>query len=223
MIDITALPAESKSAGFKNAQQGSLEFWFEFASTYSYLAAMRIEALANRQGVSVVWRPFLLGPIFQRQGWHDSPFNLYPVQGRYMWRDLERICADLNISLRRPSVFPRNSVLAARVACAGAAEPWLPEFVRQVFRANFADDLDIATTDVISLCLERAGVSVNDKIERALAPANQSLLRSQTERAVTMGVFGAPTFIVGQELFWGNDRLEQALAWCESPSLGRSA
>jgi len=116
-----------------------------------------------------------------------------------------------------------NSVLAARVACAGAAEPWLPEFVRQVFRANFADDLDIATTDVISLCLERAGVSVNDKIERALAPANQSLLRSQTERAVTMGVFGAPTFIVGQELFWGNDRLEQALAWCESPSLGRSA
>ena len=125
------------------------------------------------------------------------------------------------LSTARSYLF--NQVLAARVACAGAAEPWLPEFVRQVFRANFADDLDIATTDVISLCLERVGVSANDKIERALAPANQSLLRSQTERAAAMGVFGAPTFIVGQELFWGNDRLEQALAWCESPSLGRSA
>ena len=65
-----------------------LEFWYEFASTYSYPAAMGIEALAETAGVEVVWRPFLLGPIFGEQGWNDSPFNIYPAKGRYMWRDM---------------------------------------------------------------------------------------------------------------------------------------
>lgn len=201
----------------------TLEFWFEFASTYSYPAAMRIEALAREEDIAVVWKPFLLGPIFRRQGWTDSPFNVYPVQGRYMWRDLERICADLKIPLRRPSVFPRNSVLAARVACAFASEPWLPEFARQVFRANFADDLDISEREVIAMCLDRAGVSANDSIARALAPATKDLLRSQTEQAAAVGLFGAPTFIVGREMFWGNDRLDRAIAWCKSPGFGQSA
>ncbi|MER2527303.1 MAG: 2-hydroxychromene-2-carboxylate isomerase [Candidatus Competibacter denitrificans] len=197
----------------------ALEFWFEFASTYSYPAAARIQAMADQAGLTVVWRPFLLGPIFQRQGWHDSPFNLYPVQGRYMWRDLERICAALNIPLRRPSVFPRNSVLAARVACAFAAEPWLPDFVRQVFHANFAEDLDITKPDIIQTCLERSGISAHRIIERALAPDNKDALRLQVERAVVLGIFGAPSFLAANELFWGNDRLEQAIAWCKVPSL----
>jgi 2-hydroxychromene-2-carboxylate isomerase len=201
----------------------TLEFWFEFASTYSYPAAMRIEALAREEDIAVVWKPFLLGPIFRRQGWTDSPFNLYPVQGRYMWRDLERICADLEIPLRRPSVFPRSSVLAARVACAFAAEPWLPQFVRQVFRANFADDADIAQREAIETCLNRVGVSGAEKIEQALASANKDALRSQTERAAAIGIFGAPTFIADREMFWGNDRLERAIAWCKSPGLGHGA
>jgi 2-hydroxychromene-2-carboxylate isomerase len=71
----------------------SLDFWFEFASTYSYPAAMRISALAEASGVDVRWRPFILGPIFKAQGWATSPFNLYSAKGRNMWRDLERICA----------------------------------------------------------------------------------------------------------------------------------
>src|SRR5262245_24506012 len=71
---------------------GELEFWFEFASTYSYLAAERIEPLASKAGVRLAWRPFLLGPIFRAQGWNDSPFNVYPLKGRYMWRDMERLC-----------------------------------------------------------------------------------------------------------------------------------
>ena len=92
----------------KASGMATLEFWFEFASTYSYPAAMRIEALAREEDIAVVWKPFLLGPIFRRQGWTDSPFNVYPVQGRYMWRDLERICADLKIPLRRPSPASRR-------------------------------------------------------------------------------------------------------------------
>ena len=96
----------------------TLEFWFEFASTYSYPAAMRVEAEAHARGIEVAWRPFLLGPIFAQQGWQDSPFNLYPAKGAYMWRDLERICESLGLPMRHPSVFPRNGLHAARVAAA---------------------------------------------------------------------------------------------------------
>ncbi len=195
----------------------TIEFWFEFASTYSYPAAARIETLTRPKGITVIWKPFLLGPIFQRQGWNDSPFNLYPVQGRYMWRDLERICADLGIPLQRPSVFPRHSVLAARIACCFASEAWLPEFVRQVFHANFAADRDIADPKVLAECLDRAQAVGVDLIESALTLAHRDALRLQTERAVAIGVFGAPTFVVDQEIFWGNDRLEQAIAWCQAP------
>ena len=94
------------------------EFWYEFASSYSYPAAMRVEALAAERGVALAWRPFLLGPLFAAQGWRDSPFNLYPAKGRYMWRDLERICGALGLPLTRPDPFPQNSLLAARVALA---------------------------------------------------------------------------------------------------------
>jgi len=117
-----------------------LEFWFEFASTYSYPAAFRIERLASAAGAPVEWRPFLLGPIFQSQGWKDSPFNLYPVKGRYMWRDLERLCTRGGLPLRRPSQFPRNGLLPARVACLGSMEPWCADFTRRIYHANFADE-----------------------------------------------------------------------------------
>ena len=108
----------------------SIEFWFEFASTYSYPAAMRIEEVAAERGREVIWKPFLLGPIFRRQGWDDSPFNLYPAKGRYMWRDLQRICKRQGIAFRRPTLFPQNGLLAARVACFFAREPWAPVFIR---------------------------------------------------------------------------------------------
>ena len=94
----------------------SLVFWYEFASTYSYPAAFRVERAAASAGIAVVWKPFLLGPILARQGFTDSPFNLYPAKGRYMWRDLERLCADLGLAFRRPDPFPQSSLLAARVA-----------------------------------------------------------------------------------------------------------
>lgn len=191
-----------------------LEFWFEFASTYSYPAAARIEAAAAAAGVPIAWRPFLLGPIFRAQGWSDSPFNLYPAKGRYMWRDLARVCAALELPLRQPSVFPRNGLLAARVACRFAAEPWCPAFVRGVYRANFAEDRDIADPTVLASCLTAIGQPAAERI--AAANAEKERLRAQTDRAIALGVFGAPSFTVGEELFWGNDRLEAALAcWNE--------
>ena len=96
-----------------------LDFWFDFASTYSYLAASRIGPLAAEAGVEVRFRPFLLGPIFKAQGWDTSPFNLYPAKGRNMWRDLERVCEDTGLPFRRPEPFPQNSLLAGARGDAG--------------------------------------------------------------------------------------------------------
>jgi 2-hydroxychromene-2-carboxylate isomerase len=201
----------------------SLELWFEFASTYSYPAVERVEALAAKSGVAVEWHPFLLGPIFRAQGWNDSPFNIYPAKGRYMWRDLERITAKHGLPFRRPTTFPRNGLLAARVACAAAGEPWGPEFVRRVYRANFADDRDIADPGVIADILAGLGQPAEDVIARAGVDATKDVLRRQTERAIALGIFGAPTCVVGTELFWGNDRLEEAIFATRDLVSGRGA
>ena len=193
-----------------------MEFWFEFGSTYSYLSAARIEGLATEVGVPVVWEPFLLGPIFAQQGWNDSPFNVYPAKGRYMWRDLERLCEGYGIPFARPSRFPREGLLAARVACLAKSEPWLPEFVRAVFRANFSEDREIADAAEIREILDSLGRPGERLVEQARAPENKMFLREQTRRAGELGIFGAPSFVVGGELFWGNDRLEDALGWATS-------
>jgi 2-hydroxychromene-2-carboxylate isomerase len=193
----------------------TFDFWFEFASTYSYPVAERVEGAAALAGVRLRWRPFLLGPIFRDQGWNDSPFNLYPSKGRYMWRDLERLCARDGLAFRRPSVFPRNGLLAARVALAAEAEPWLPMFVRRVYRANFAEDRDIADPEVVGGILADLGQPAADWLERAGADATRQGLRERTEEARRLGIFGAPSFVVDGELFWGGDRLVDALvfAW----------
>lgn len=190
-----------------------LELWFELASTYSYPAAMRIGGLAAAAGVPVRWRVFLLGPIFAAQGWRDSPFNIYPVKGRYMWRDLERICAAEGIPLCRPSVFPRNSLLAARVICAAGEAPWVPELVRRIYRANFAEDRDIADAAVLGAILADLGQAPGPWLAAAERAEVKAQLRAQTEEAARRGLCGAPSFTIGDEVFWGNDRLEAALAW----------
>ena len=192
-----------------------VEFWFDFASTYSYPAAFRIENLAQSSNVSIVWRPFLLGPIFKAQGWNDSPFNIYPAKGHYMWRDLGRLCESLAIPFRRPSVFPRNSVLAARVGCLFSEEPWLAEFVRRTFFENFANDRDISDPAVIGSSLESVGQTA-DLISVAQSAKAKAKLRTLIEHAVSNGIFGAPSFVVGSELFWGNERIESAIAWAHT-------
>jgi 2-hydroxychromene-2-carboxylate isomerase len=188
-----------------------LDFWFEFASTYSYPAASRVGALARDAGVTLRFRPFLLGPIFKAQGWNDSPFNIYPAKGRYMWRDLERVCAALSLPLRRPSQFPRNGLLAARVAT-GLPEQSVEAFAKRVYRASFAEDRDIAEPGVIADCLDGVVPDPAQALEAAQDGAIKARLRETTDEAVELGIFGAPTCSVGRELFWGNDRLEAAVA-----------
>ena len=186
----------------------TLQFWFDPASTYSYVAAMRVEQECARAGVPLEWKPFLLGPIFSAQlGIKDSPFNAFPVRGRYMWRDIERLCAKHGVKWRKPTVFPRHSVLAARVCCASPTG----ETVRTVFRANFADDLDVSDPAVLTPLV---GPAV---IERAATRDVKAELRANTDEAIRLGFFGAPHFLVGSELFFGQDRLEDAIAWAGRP------
>jgi 2-hydroxychromene-2-carboxylate isomerase len=201
-----------------------LNFWFEFASTYSYPAAMRIGSAVKGTGVNVRWRPFLLGPIFKAQGWDNSPFNLFSAKGRYMWRDIERECNAYGLPFRRPEPFPQPSLLAARVATLGTAELWGDEFVRAVYRAEFADGRRIDDPEVMTDILNELRVDAADILARAQSDRIKAQLRDATAEALERGIFGAPTFITEDcEMFWGNDRLEQAVAWAKGAKTARRA
>ncbi|WP_430403619.1 2-hydroxychromene-2-carboxylate isomerase [Hyphomonas sp.] len=197
---------------------GVIEFWFEFASTYSYPAAMRIEALTSAAGHTVAWTPFLLGPLFHsQQGLTDSPFNAFPVKGRYMWRDFARVCAKEDLPLETPAVFPQNGLLAARCTLA------LPEearaaFVKAVYTENFVRGAMISEPDVIARCVESAGQDSGAVLARSGSDEIKAELKANTGEAIRRGVFGSPTFFADDgEMFWGNDRLEDAIAWQDAP------
>ena len=161
-----------------------IEFWYEFASTYSYPAAMRIERLAGDAGVALRWRPFLLGPILKTHGLNDSPFNIFAAKGRYMWRDLERICEAEGLALALPPVrFPQNGLKAARLALIGEREGWTPAFTRAVFAANYAEQKDISDDATLRTILAALGVDADAAIAAANAPENKDALKRQTEEA----------------------------------------
>jgi 2-hydroxychromene-2-carboxylate isomerase len=195
----------------------TLDFWFDFASTYSYPAAMRIRTLALDAGVAVNFRPFLLGPIFKVQGWTNSPFNLYPDKGRHMWRDLERTCADIALPFHRPDPFPQNSLLAARIALVGLGAEWGEQFCVDVFRVQFGEGRRIDDPAIMKDILTALAVPPQAVFAAAQSDTNKMRLRQQTEEAQRRGLFGAPTFTTADgELFWGNDRLERALLWAKN-------
>jgi 2-hydroxychromene-2-carboxylate isomerase len=190
-----------------------LDFWCEIASSYTYLAAMRIDALAEARGIRVRWTPFLLGPIFAARGMNTSPFVIDAARGRYMWRDVERTAAALGLPFVKPSVFPRNTVAAARIALVGVERGWGAAFIRAAMRANFGQDREIGAPEVQDELLAELGVDGPAIRAEAESPVWRPRLRAATERAASLGIFGAPTFMVGDEMFFGNDRLEQAMDW----------
>lgn len=190
-----------------------IEFWLDFGSNYSYIAAMRAEALAERLGVKVQWRPFMLGPIFESIGWRAAPFVQQELKGAYVWKDMVRQCAKYGIPWSRPTTFPRPAVYTMRIAAAFFAEPWVGEFCRRVMTLNFVDDRDIHSNEVAVEVLNQMGLPGVDIVQSAQAEPNRNRLREFSDRARELGIFGAPTFFVRREMFWGNDRLEDALAF----------
>lgn len=190
----------------------TLEVWFEFASTYSYLSISRVERLAEEASLKLTWRPFLLGPIFRDKGMSTSPFVLDPVKGAYMWRDLERRADRYGLAFKRPALFPANGLYAARIMTAASREAWCGAFARNVFEAQFVRGDDISAPDVLARALTACAVDPSDWMERAQHQGVKDRLRHTTQLASEVGIFGAPSFRVGAELFWGDDRLEDAIA-----------
>lgn len=203
------------------AERPSLEFWFDFASTYSYVGALRVEALCREAGVALTWRPFLLGPLFTQQlGIKDSPFNTQPARARYMWRDLERVSAKHGLPFVRPAVFPQRSILAARVACAALGEAWAGDFIRAVFHAEFAEGRDVADVEVVKAVLLALDVDAGVWLANAGKDETKRRLREFTDEAAARGVFGAPNMFTRGEHFFGQDRLEDAVAWAAKVAPG---
>jgi 2-hydroxychromene-2-carboxylate isomerase len=198
-----------------------LEFWYDFASTYSYLSAMRIEDLATAAGVEIIYRPFLLGPIFKAQGLNTSPFVLNPAKGRYMARDIERIAAARGRAFHMPEPFPAHSLAAARIGMVAEQEGWITAFTPAVFVAEFADRADIAAPETLARIVTDLGHDPARIMDRTSSDEVKSALRARTEAAAGKGIFGAPTFVADDgEFFWGDDRLEAALAWARGSRNG---
>ena len=190
-----------------------IEFWFDFGSNYSYLSMMRIRRAAAAANLLVELKPFMLGPIFKSLGWETSPFVLQMLKGDYVWRDMRRQCVKYGLRWQRPSLFPRNALLAARIALQGEGTAWLEDFCEQVMLANFADDREIGDEAVLAGILTGLGVDSAEIIAAAKTDACKAALRARTADAQARGIFGAPMFFVSDEMFWGNDRLEDAIAY----------
>ena len=188
-----------------------IEIWFDFASNYSYLSAMRIDALARDRGVGVAWRPFLLGPVFKSMGMDTSPFVSQKLKGAYVWTDMQRQCRKYGLGWTQPTSFPRRSILPARIATLADGQPWQGEFIRRVMQLKFVDDHDIEDPAALSQVLESLGQDGGAVLAAAESDDIKQRLRARTEEAQRRGVFGGPTFFVGDEMFWGNDRLDDAL------------
>ena len=180
---------------------------------------MRIEDAARQSGVRIRWKPFLLGPIFRALGLETSPFLLQKEKGAYVWQDMGRRCRKYGLPWTRPSTFPRVAVLPTRVALRGADEPWIGAFCRSVMTLNFVRDQDIGRPELLAEILNGLGLAADDILSHAQGAPTKSRLREQTEEALRRGIFGAPTFFVGTEMFWGNDRLDDALLLAAERSL----
>jgi 2-hydroxychromene-2-carboxylate isomerase len=219
----TNSPPEAKLARSKGARL-KLQFWFEFASTYSYPAAMRVDKAARAKGVEVEWRPFMLGPIFRaQQGKQDSPFIAVPIKGVYMWRDLERTCEKYSIPFNRPHRFPQNGLMAARIVMSLPQEH-RPNFVKAVYQANFVHDRDISDPQILHAAARRAGLDPLEVMGAMDSEPIKEMLKEETEHAADLGIFGAPSFVTEDgELFWGNDRLDDALDWAVRGTLRPTA
>ena len=210
-------------------QAPEIEFWFEFGSNYSYLSVMRIEEEARRHGVRIAWKPFLLGPIFRALGMENSPFVLQKEKGAYVQQDMARLCRKYGLApWVKPSVFPRLGVLPLRIALLGVDEPWIGAFCRKVMELNFVRDQDINQPEQMVPIVAELGLSALGLTERAQSEPIKTRLRDQTEQARAKGIFGAPTFFVETEMFWGNDRLDDALLFaakspiCTNEGTGQS-
>ena len=190
----------------------SIDFFFFYGSTYTYLSVMRIEQAAAEAGVDVNWRPFNVRAIMLEMD--NIPFATKPAKAAYMWRDLERRAARYGIDYRRQPQYPVDpDLLANRVGVLAADEGWCPDYTKASYRAWFLEDRPLGVDDNVEHVLRSLDKDPAAVIDAANADDTVQRLEDETAAARALGIFGSPTFAVDAEIFWGDDRLEDALAW----------
>ncbi len=191
-----------------------IDLWITVGSTYSYLTANRAQDMAEAAGVTLHLRPFYLGRIFREMGFW--PFHPDTPKMRYMWRDIARKSADRGLSPNLPAPYPApqtdraNRVLQACIN-RGEGFAWL----KASYVAWFENGMLPGEDDHLTASLSAAGLPVDALLQESESAPIEDALVASTEAAKAAGVFGAPTFLVGDELFWGDDRLQDALAWAK--------
>jgi 2-hydroxychromene-2-carboxylate isomerase len=186
-----------------------LHFFYDVASPYSYLSYARIEDVAKPLGVSVIYRPFLLGGVFRATS-NQMP-AVVPARAAYLLKDLSRWSKKYAIPFKFSTSFPHNSLLAMRTLTAAAPES-RDAIARRVFHAAWVFDRNIADPETLATVLGEDAYL----LEKASDQSVKDELRQTTEAAVEAGAFGAPFFLVGSADYWGNDRLEMAAAFAAS-------
>jgi len=184
-----------------------IEFFYDVGSPYSYLAATQMAQLSADTGLPVVWRPILLGGVFKGSG-NQAPISV-PSRGPYLFKDLQRCSQQLGVAFRMPSRFPLNTLQPMRVLC-GVPAAELPEASLRIFRAYWFDDMDVSSPEVLAGLMGVAAVSL------ASDEAVKQKLKDNSEEVVRRGAFGAPTFFVGDEMFFGNDRIDLIKWWLKN-------
>lgn len=191
-----------------------LEFFFYIGSTYTYLSVMRIEELAARKGVSVNWRPFNIRAVLT-----DHPFQGKPAKTKYMWRDIERRATRHGIAWNGIPEYPIEPAnLANRIAIVAFQEGWGREFVQQIYRSWFLENQNFGKTEVVAAVLTSMDKDAASIIARAESKEIRNRYIEETEIARSLGLVGAPSFVSGTEVFWGDDHLEEALEWAVEKS-----
>ena len=195
-----------------SATRRQLDFFFFIGSTYTYLSVMRMDSVATEAGIDVRWRPFFLREILIEQD--NSPFVGKPAKMRYMWRDLERRAARHGIEFAGVPPYPVDpDGLANRLACLACREDWGPGFVRETYRRWFLEHKVPGEQTAMRQLLALLGKAPDPTMARADSQENRDYLAAETQAARDLGLFGSPTFAVDGEIFWGDDRLEDAIAW----------
>ncbi len=199
-----------------------LDFWFSIGSTYTYLTVSRIGEVARRAGVSFRWRPFNVRAIMLEM--NNIPFSTKPIKARYMWRDLERRAAMYGIPWSGIPPYPLKDLPRPnRVALAGAREGWCADYVTAAYRRWFGKGEDASEEASIAASLREIGQEPERVLALAASDEITAALDEETGAARNIGIFGAPTFATGGELFWGDDRLSDAITWHQHGHLRRAA
>lgn len=193
----------------------SIDFWFSIGSTYTCLTVMRLPDFAKDQGLTFNWRPFNVRTILVEQ--NNIPFAGKPVKAAYMWRDIERRAEKYGLKVSVPAPYPlENLPLANQVALLGMQEGWGQDYVIATYRRWFQDGQPAGSEPNLSESLRDIGQDPARVNAAATSLAVEEALAVETEVAKSLGVFGAPSFVVEDEVFWGDDRLEDAVSWARS-------